>query len=448
MNDLRSLAFSTSLCAAALLSGAWGPAIAGDERAVSVSSVARYSVSASGKQANDYSKNPVLSPDGKLVLFESKAENLVSGDSNLRSDIFVKTLATGAIARVSTTATGHQANDDSGQPVFSPNGKLVAFRSFASNLAGGFNGQWHIYVKNLTTGAVTRVSTTQAGAAANGFSYNPVFSPDGKSIAFESDATNLVTGDDGLHRDIFVKDLTTGKVVRISANGNKGGNGDSTNPAFSPDSSKIAFDSMASNLVKRDTNGFRDVFVRTLASGTLERVSTNANNKQANAASGNPVFSPDGAKVAFWCNAPLVKGDSNVAADIFVKTLSSGAVIRVSNNGNGKVGNTVSFNPAFSPNGKSIAFISLASNLIQGDKNNKEDIFIKSLTSEDIVRVSITAAGKEANGRAWTEDPTGKSYSPAFSSDSAKIAFPSDATNIVKDTNGVADVFVVTLTGN
>jgi Tol biopolymer transport system component len=445
------LALSAGLFAALLPLGTATIATAGaDPEVVTVTDVARYSTDADGKQAKDFSKNPVFSPDGAKIVFESQAANLVKGDTNLRWDIFVKTLASGAIVRVSTTSSGKQANDDNGQPVFSPDGKSVAFRSFASNLAGGFNSQWHIYVKNLNTGAVTRVSTTSGGAAANGFSYNPTFSPDGKFIAFESDATNLVSGDNGQYRDIFVKNLTTGAVIRVSQAGTKGGNGDSANPVFSPDSSKVAFDSFASNLVSKDSNGYKDVFVATLAGGAITRVSTDADGKQAKADSGNPAFSPDGSKVAFWSNWPQVKaGDSNVAADIFVKTLSSGAVIRLSNNDNDKVGNSVSFNPAFSPDGKSIAFISLSSNLVKGDRNNKEDIFVKSLSSSEIARVSITFKGKEANGRSWTEDTTGKSYAPAFSPNSARIVFPSDATNLVKgDTNGFGDVFVVTMTGN
>jgi Tol biopolymer transport system component len=445
----NEFALSTCILIALLPFGTGAHAAGVEPKAVTVTDVSRYSTDADGRQAKDFSKNPSFSPDGTKIVFESKAANLVKGDTNLRWDIFVKTLSSGAITRVSTTSSDKQANDDSGQAVFSPDGKSVAFRSFASNLAGGFNSQWHIYVKNLNTGAVTRVSTTAGGAAANGFSYNPVFSPDGKLIAFESDATNLAGNDDGLHRDIFVKNLVTGAVTRVSQAGTKGGNGDSYNPAFSPDSSKVAFDSYADNLVPKDTNGFRDVFVTALGSGAVTRYSTDADGKQAKAGSGNPTFSPDGSKIAFWSNWPLVRGDSNNAADIFVKTLSSGGVIRVSNNENDKVGNTVSFNPAFSPNGNSIAFISLASNLVSGDKNNKEDIFVKSLTSSEIARVSITYRGKSADGRAWTEDSTGKSYVPAFSPNSAKIVYPSDATNLVpKDTNGFGDVFVVTMSGN
>jgi Tol biopolymer transport system component len=449
INLRTELSLSTFLATTLLLAAATSAA-AGEGRAVSVTGVERISTNKNGKQANEFSKNPSFSPNGNLVVFESKASNLVPGGSNLRWHIFVKTLATGAIKRVSTTAANALANDDSGQAVFSPDGKKVMFRSFAANLVGGFNGQWHIYVKNLINGNVTRVSTNEDGQPANGFCYNPVFSPDGKLIAFESDATNLAPGDDGLHRDIFVKNLATGKVTRVSALGNKGGNGESRNPIFSPDNTKVAFDSLASNLVKRDTNGYRDVFVRTLSDGTIERVSTNSDGKQAKAGSGNPVFSPDGNKIAFWSNWPLVnQGDDNNAADVFIKTLSSGAVIRVSNNVNSKIGNTESFNPSFAPDGNSIAFISTAGNLVKGDKNNKEDIFIKSLTSEEIVRVSVTAKGREANGRAWTADPTGKSYRPEFSPDGSQIAYPSDATNIVpKDTFGYPDVFVVTLSGN
>lgn len=418
---------------------------------VTVVNTALYSSNAAGRQGNDFSKNPVFSPDGKKIAFESRADRLVGQDTNLRYDIFVKTLANGAIKRVSTNAAGVQANDDSGQPVFSPDGNFVAFRSFASNLVGGGAGQWHIYVKNLSTGAIIRASTSGSGVPANGFSYNPVFSHDGKKIAFESDATNLTAVDDGLFRDVFVKNLVNGAVTRVSSSASaKRGNGDSANPVFSPDDTKVAFDSYANNLVPKDRNGFRDVFVKTLSSGAIVRVSTNKDGKQGPGSSGNPAFSPDGKKIAFWSNWPVVlRGDANNTSDVFVKTLASGAVVRVSSNASGHGGNTASFNPAFSPNGNSIAFISLASNLVKGDANNFEDIFVKDLASEAIARVTVNPNGRSPNGRSWTEDGSGKSYSPVFNAASDKIVFPSAASNLVSgDRNGVVDVFVVTISGN
>jgi Tol biopolymer transport system component len=379
-------------------------------------------------------------------VFESTATNLVTGDTNLRSDIFVKTLASGAIARISVTKTGAQANDDSVQPVFSPDGTKVAFRSFASNLVINGTFVWQIYQKDLVTGAVTRVSSTGIGAAANGFCYNPVYSHDGTKVAFESDATNLASGDTNLRRDVFVKNL----VVRVSSSAaGKVGNGNSFNPVFSPDGTQVAFDSFASNLVTGDTNGFRDVFVKTLATGAIKRVSVNASGRQGAGDSGNPDFSPDGTQVVFWSNWPMAAKDANNTSDIYVKTLASGAVTRLSNAPSGAAGNTSSFNPSFSPDGHSVAFISLASNLITGDNNNKNDIFVRELATTSITRVSVTPSNGSPNGDSWTEDPTGKSYHPMFTADGSMIAFPSAATNLVAgDTNNKIDVFAVKLTGN
>lgn len=418
--------------------------------AVSVASTALWSRNAAAKIGNGDSKNPAISADGSKIVFESIATNLVPGDTNLRSDIFVKTLATGAIQRVSVSKTNVQANDESGQPVFSPDGTRVAFRSFASNLIAGGTSSWQIYEKNLLTGVVKRISTTAGGAPANSFCYNPVYSHDGTMVAFESDATNLVAADGGLHRDVFVKNLVTGAVTRVSSNATgRVGNGDSSNPVFSPDGTKVAFDSFASNLVKGDSNGYRDVFVKTLASGAIQRVSLNANGKQGPGDSGNPDFSPDGHSVAFWSNWPMAAKDGNGASDIYVKNLVSQAVTRLSNTPSGAAGNTESFNPSFSPDGHSVGFISLASNLVKGDANNFEDIFVTELSTSKVTRVSVNTAGKSPNGRSWTEDSTGKSYHPMFSANGSKIAFPSAATNLVTgDTNGKLDVFVVTLTGN
>ncbi len=126
------------------------------------------------------------------------------------SDIFVKDLVTGAITRVSTNASGAQAANLSRNPVFSPDGTKVAFASFANNLvAGDTNGTQDIFVKDLVTGAVTRVSTSAAGAQSNNYSIDAAFSPDGTKLVFTSNAGNLVAGDTNGVPDIFIKDLAT-----------------------------------------------------------------------------------------------------------------------------------------------------------------------------------------------------------------------------------------------
>ncbi|WP_323966208.1 TolB family protein [Bradyrhizobium japonicum] len=281
-----------------------------------IPSVTRVSTSATGAQADDQSHQPVLSADGTKVAFESYADNLVPGDTNGAPDIFVKDLATGAIALVSTNASGVQGDSWSYQPVFSPDGTKLAFSSASDNLVPGDTNQaWDVFVKDLATGAVTRVSTSASGAQADGFqSSNPIFSPDGTKVAFYSDADNLVPDDTDHLRDIFVKDLTTGAITLVGPspyNGGAGTNGGDQNgytyaPSFSPDGTKIVFGA---------ATGFgagNDIYIKDLSTGTTTLVSVSASGVHGNGGSYDPVFSPDGTKVAFYTFADnLVPGSSN-----------------------------------------------------------------------------------------------------------------------------------------
>ena len=404
--------------------------------------IARVSTDAAGAEANNGSTLPVFSPDGTKVAFASTANNLVAGDSNGTTDIFIKDLATGAVTRVSTDTAGVEGNRTSLAPVFSPDGTKVAFTSFADNLvAGDTNNATDIFVKDLTTGVVTRVSTDAAGAEASRFgsSTNPVFSADGTRIAFTSGATNLVAGDTNNATDIFVKVLASGAITRVSTDGASAqGNGPSSIPTLSPDGTKLAFVSNASNLVDGDTNNVTDIFVKDLANGAITRVSTGIASAQSDGGNATPVFSADGTKLAFTSVAGnLVDGDTNAATDIFVRDLTSGVVTRVSTSAAGAQANGTNFTPVFSPDGTRIAFASDATNLVPGDTNGRTDIFVKDLASGAITRVSTSAAGTEGNNASVT---------PVFSPDGTKVAFTSGAFDLVAgDTNNQQDIFVATL---
>jgi ELWxxDGT repeat protein len=402
--------------------------------------VTRVSTDTSGGQGNSGSWGPVFSPDGAKVVFYSEASNLVSGDTNSAYDNFVKNLGTGAITRVSTDAAGAQGNGTFLLSVFSPDGSKVALYSNASNLVSGdTNNAYDIFVKDLVTGTITRVSTDASGSQGNSGSFKPVFSPDGSKVAFDSNASNLVSGDTNSAADIFVKDLVTGTITRVStdASGSQGNSG-SFKPVFSPDGSKVAFDSNASNLVSGDTNGRGDVFVKDLVTGTITRVSTDASGGQGNSGSLFPVFSPDGSKVAFSSNASnLVSGDWNSQSDVFVKDLVTGTIARVSTDASGGQGNSGSYSPVFSPDGSKVAFYSEASNLVSGDTNSQSDVFVKDLVTGTITRVSTDASGGQGNS---------SSLIPVFSPDGSKVAFSSNASNLVSgDTNSQSDVFVASL---
>lgn len=405
----------------------------------------RLSTASDGSQGDSFSENPVFSPDGSAVAFDSVSSNLVANDTNASYDVFIKSLTSGIVTRVSTSADGSQANGLSDAPAFSGNGREVVFYSEASNLVTrDANGVGDVFVKDLTTGAVTLVSAAADGTQGNkpsGRGAFAVLSPDGTKVAFESDATNLVAGDTNGTKDIFLKDLATGALTRVStaADGTQG-DGDSASPVFSPDGTKIAFASSSSNLVANDTNGAEDVFVKDLATGAITRVSMAAGGVQLDGNSLLPSFSSDGSKLAFESFATnVVPGDTNGREDVFVLDLTTASVVRASVGADGTQGNADSSNPfgdhpEFSPNGTLVAFSSEASNFVASDTNNAEDVFVKNLATGALTRVSVDTAGVQGDGF---------SLRPSFSPDGTEIAFASYATNLVAgDSNDSPDIFL------
>ncbi|MBR0870827.1 PD40 domain-containing protein [Bradyrhizobium tropiciagri] len=404
---------------------------------VSNGSVTRVSTGATGAQADGDSFTPVFSPDGTKVAFESTADNLVSGDTNGQADVFVKDLTTGAVTRVSSNTSGVQGDDWSYQPVFSPDGTKVAFTSVSDNLVPGDTNQaYDIFVKDLTTGAITRVSTSATGAQANGFqTTNPAFSPDGSKVAFYSDADNLVPDDTDDTRDIFVKDLTTGAITLVAASPyyvpHSGGdqNGSTYAPSFSPDGTKIVFGSTTGG------GAINNIYIKDLATGITTLVSDSASGVHGNGGSYDPVFSPDGTKVAFYTFADdLVPGSSNGGSgNIVIKDLTTGVITLVSADAGGTPqDNGEAQQPAFSPDGTKLAFYSFAENLVPGVGGF--EVYLKDLITGAITVVSTSSSGTQANGQSET---------PVFSPDGTKLAFQSSGNNLVPgDTNGGYDAFV------
>jgi tricorn protease-like protein len=200
----------------------------------------------------------------------------VADDTNGLADIFVHDRTTGATTRVSVVdSSGAQATGGaSSNPSISSDGRFVAFESLATNLvADDTNGLADIFVHDRTTGATTRVSVVDSSGAqaTGGASSNPSISPDGRFVAFESLATNLVTGDTNGLGDVFVHDRQTDRTTRVSvASGGAEGNNDSFAPSISSDGDFVAFESDATNLVAGDTNTRRDIFVRDQSGSSLD----------------------------------------------------------------------------------------------------------------------------------------------------------------------------------
>jgi len=216
----------------------------------------RISVASDGTQGNSGSANSSISADGRYVVFDSTASNLVSGDTNNYPDIFVHDRVTGITSRISIAPDGTQGNGLSSHPSISADGRYVAFESYANNLVSGdTNNTGDIFVYDRITGITSRVSVASYGTQGNNISVNSSISADGRYIAFDSDASNLVSGDTNNFRDIFVRDRVTGITSRISvATDGIQGNSFANFPSISADGRYIAFGSNASNLVSGDTN--------------------------------------------------------------------------------------------------------------------------------------------------------------------------------------------------
>jgi Tol biopolymer transport system component len=402
------------------------------------------SSNSSGTQGNNISSNPSISADGRYVAFNSDASNLVSGDTNGTTDVFVRDLQTGSVTLVSSSSSGTQGNNISSFASISADGRYVAFDSAASNLVSGdTNGTFDVFVKDLQTGSVTLVSSSTNSTQGNNDSINPSISASGRYVAFESDASNLVGGDTNGKRDVFVRDLITQSLTLVSRrfNGTQS-NGDSYNPSISTGLGDymVAFESDASNLVSGDTNGKRDVFYT--LDGNIYVVSSSISIPRSNGDSYNPSFSANGRYVAFESDASnLVSGDTNGERDVFYADLAMGSVTLVSSS-NGTQGNGASYNPSISAGGEYlrkdvyVAFESDASNLVSGDTNGKRDVFVKNSQTG-----SVTLFARSSNSTQGNSD----SYNPSISGDGLVVAFNSDASNLMSgDTNGTLDVFVVT----
>jgi Tol biopolymer transport system component len=343
------------------------------------------SVDSSGNQGDAPSFATSLSSDGQIVAFTSVADNLVPGDKNSVGDVFVHDRATGITERVSVDSSGAQANGWSGDlgMAISADGQVVVFDSSAKNLVAGGTHVTDIFVHDRTTGITELVSVDSAGIEANGDCSWPAISADGSIVAFLSVATNLVPGDTNGMQDLFVHDRTTGVTERVNLDsaGNEA-DGVANNPSISADGRFVAFDSDADDLVAGDTNLVGDVFVHDRATGTTERVSLDSSGNQGDLASSFPVFSADGTSVAYQSAADnLVPGDTNKRVDVFARVRTSGTTVRASVRTNGAQANGDSFLWGSSADGAVVTFVSDATHLVTNDNNGVSDLFVHELCS-------------------------------------------------------------------
>jgi Tol biopolymer transport system component len=394
------------------------------------------SKSASGTKGNSLSSEPSVSGNGRLVAFDSYANNLVPNDTNRDADCFVKDTQTGAIELVSVSSTGEQANSRCWGPAISGDGRYVAYNSQATNLGGSTNGLTQVYLHDRRTDTTTLVSERRTGGqGGNGPSTDSGISKDGRYVVYESKANNLVNGDTNNRKDIFLYDRATEKTKRVSVRSNGvQANGGSEDAAISADGKFVVFTSYARNLVSGDTNRKRDVFVHKHTTGKTQRASLRAGGRQANGESWNGTISGNGRFVAFESNATnLVRADRSRDRDVFRYDRWKKRISQASRTSKEKQARGQSGDPTISNNGRWIAFESTAGNLAKGDTNRRYDSFVR-----DFRKGTTRMLTKRSDGKiAW-----GDQDDPFISGDGKYVVFESTAKKMVPaDKDKIEDVY-------
>jgi Tol biopolymer transport system component len=362
----------------------------------------RISISTGGQQGDLHSIGPSISADGLFVAFESDSTDLVAGDTNARFDIFGRVLST-ALTEIESVGAGSTLGTfDSLHASVSADGRYVAFDSASIFVAGDTNGLTDVFVHDRVLGATQRISVSSSGVEGNGQSFFPSISADGRFVAFTSVASNLVAGDTNNALDVFVRDRLNAVTERVSvSSGGVQGNSSSVNPSISGDGRYVAFQSAATNLVSGDTNAHRDIFVRDRSSGSTVRASMNNSGFQGDDDSLDPSISADGRFVAFASNATNLIGplafDTNGFEDVFVRDLVNNSTGRASVSTSNAQGNEASRKPAISADGRFVAFESKASNLVGADTNNDTDVFVRDRSASTTERVSQSSNGTLGN---------------------------------------------------
>jgi len=394
----------------------------------------RVSVSSAGVQANGSSTSPSISSDGQVVAFDSAATNLVTLDTNIVRDVFRHDRTVGTTVRVSVNSSGARGSGTSSLPVISGNGQVIAFVSSAANLVSGdTNGVLDIFAHDVMAGLTVRVSVSSSGTQGDGHSTLASISADGRFIAFESQATNLVPGDTNGFSDIFVRDLATGVVERISVDSfGSQSNGESYDPSLSGNGRFVAFTSHATSLGVVDTNEVSDVYVFDRLNAAVVRASVSTGGLQGNSGSESPAVSHDGRYVTFSSTATtLVTEDTNNRADIFVRDTTTNLTSRVSIAAAGHQNSGTSSAPSISSDGQLITYLSVNGNVLQS--GTPSDWILAGPSGAVLLRVG-TASGGALSGSASSLTLSGSGTLVAFASSGASL--------VSSDTNGAEDVFV------
>jgi len=393
------------------------------------------SVDAWGRERSTLNPGPMLISDsGTQIVLSLFDDNWVPGDTNQRMDLFIRVLDEGKTSGL-TAGPGTLNNEAAGSVYIDRTGSIAVFASSASNLVpGDTNNVSDIFIRFPDT-SLRRIMAHN-GAEPNGPSYDPRISSDGNWVVFRSYATNLTPEGGNGNAQIYLYSIPENRIWLISRNSaGQLGNADSHSPSVSQDGMFVAFASLASNLVSGDTNNEPDIFIYSRSDGGIFRIVPNPDDASSNpnGPSGDPVISNDGRWVAFSSSATnYVTGDTNAVDDIFLYDRVTRQFIRITQAGAQLNGD--SYQPSISGDGRYVAFASEATNIDSRDTDSLPDIYVWDRQTGALTLASVNSFGRKANlgGRR-----------PSISLDGQRVAFESDATNLMPlDIPSDTDIFV------
>ena len=378
-----------------------------------------------GVAGNAWSYAPRVVVDGNYVVFHSSSINLDAAATNGSYQVFLKNLATGEITLVSCTAAGVEGDSDSTTASMTKDHRYVVFASDATNLdPAATSGTRQIFRKDLVTGAIALASCDSTGVEGDDESRRPRISDNGRYVAFESWATNL--GGTGTYKQVFLKDLSTGTITLVSSNAagvedNYGGG----HPAMTPDGLYIAFQSKGTNILPGASNGSTQIFRKNLNTGEVVLVSGNASGFQGNNDSKYATISSNGRYIGFSSYATnLAAGAASGNLQAFMKDLTTGTVTLASCDASGLEADDDMRDPhpcPVSDDGRFVAFCTDATNLHPAATGTNRQIFRKDLLTGEVLLVSIDDTGSQADASTWR---------PGISRNARYMVFYSNASNL------------------
>ncbi len=367
--------------------------------AAPAATIARVSVSSTGEQANALSSPPVLSADGRFVAFHSTASNLTPDDGDEAGDVFVHDRQTGQTRRISFFPPGIEGTLDAAGPAITPDGRFIVF--WTSVRAGPPANLWNIYLHDQLTGTTELIPVRGVGGGnPDRGGIFPSISGDGRFVTFQTAGENLVSDDTNGSSDIYLFDRLTARNERISIS-STGAEGDdqSTLGSISADGRYVAFVTDTDNLVPNDTNRGNDILVRDRQMGETRRISLGPNGEQDPYGDAYaPTVSFSGRYVLYNSSfSALAPGDTNGMKDVFVFDQQTGQTVRVSEPVGGGETDWESTSGAMSADERFVTFSSYATNLVPNDRNEQYDVFVREYPAGAIERVSVGTGGAEAN---------------------------------------------------